>query len=229
MPTQEITVQKAALFIGVNEKYLRGQLRRDRPTGARQDPPRKGGTWLLQRSLVADLADRRGRKILPQQRQPSAPTASVSISSDVSTGEGHRIWSQWVPFAQALTHAPPNPGVYMLRSASSDNADPVYIGMAGERQGKGLRGRLSVYATGKGATSGLGEHALNRALADTSWLRELLLDAEQGMPKSAKELAKAAIARANLEIRWQTLPTGDEARSIERELIRRHRESLWNV
>lgn len=35
--------------------------------------------------------------------------------------------------------------------------------MTGERKGNGLRGRLAIYASGKGASSGLGEHAFDRA------------------------------------------------------------------
>jgi hypothetical protein len=59
------------------------------------------------------------------------------------------------------------PGVYMAREPGGSI---VYVGRAAERAGggkpKGLRGRLSVYVSGKGLASGLGEAVLDRALAD---------------------------------------------------------------
>ena len=73
-------------------------------------------------------------------------------------------WSPWVPFAEALDVAPREPGVYVVREG---RAGPiVYVGMAGERRGSGLRGRLRVYASGKALTSGLGEAVADRAFAD---------------------------------------------------------------
>jgi hypothetical protein len=55
------------------------------------------------------------------------------------------------------------PGVYLARQGDHD--DLVYVGMAGERRGQGIKGRLIVYSRGKAAVSGLGEAALDRALA----------------------------------------------------------------
>ena len=46
----------------------------------------------------------------------------------------------------------------------------VYVGMAGERRGKGIRGRLNVYGSGKALVSGLGEAVMDRALADVDWV-----------------------------------------------------------
>lgn len=106
-------------------------------------------------------------------------------------------WSPWVPFEQALPAAPLLPGVYMARVGA--DGPVVYVGMAGERAGggrpKGLRGRLSVYASGKGVVSGLGEAAMDRALADLGWLRERLAEIERGEAKRAKEWGQAAMAR----------------------------------
>lgn len=71
-------------------------------------------------------------------------------------------WSEWVPFGEATLSAPRSPGVYVVREGGSGAV--IYVGMAGERAGrtaqgkpKGLRGRLSVHASGKAAVSGLGE------------------------------------------------------------------------
>jgi len=62
----------------------------------------------------------------------------------------------------------------------------VYVGMAGERRGQGIRGRLNVYGRGKALVSGLGEAVMDRALANVHWLRERLADVEHGRPARAK-------------------------------------------
>src|SRR3954468_13963412 len=70
-------------------------------------------------------------------------------------------WSRWRPFPDAITDAPRLPGVYLLREPTAHLIR--YVGMAGERVGsgraQGLRGRLAVYRSGKGAVSGFGEAA----------------------------------------------------------------------
>ena len=92
-------------------------------------------------------------------------------------------WSPWVSFVDAVAHAPLSPDVYVARV---DATGPVlYVGMAGARHGRGLRGRLRVYASGKAAVSGLGEAALNRALADPAWLQDRLAELEAGQPRTA--------------------------------------------
>lgn len=48
-------------------------------------------------------------------------------------------------------------------------SEVVYVGMAGERSGKGLRGRPDIYLRGRGAVSAFGEAALDRALSDVAW------------------------------------------------------------
>jgi hypothetical protein len=100
--------------------------------------------------------------------------------------------------------------------------------MAGERKGNALRGRLSIYASGKGAASGLGEHAFDRAFANPKWLQARLDEALAGSPMPAKAAARSAIDHAGLEVRWQTVETRVEALQLECELIREHRTGLWN-
>ena len=55
-------------------------------------------------------------------------------------------WSDWVPFATGVAHAPREPGVYLFRD--TDTGTIRYAGMAGERAGsgrpQGLYGRLGV-------------------------------------------------------------------------------------
>ena len=129
-------------------------------------------------------------------------------------------WSEWVPFVDALTDAPRVPGVYLFRAPGTRHI--IYAGMAGERAGsgvpQGLRGRLRVHLTGKGAVSGFGEAALDRALADPSWVeKQLRLLSEQG-PQRAKVWAANAIQRVSPEVCWATCSNGSSARALERQV-----------
>ena len=49
-------------------------------------------------------------------------------------------WSDWSPFVGAVAAAPKEPGVYMAK----DDSQVVYVGMAAERRGQGIKGRLTV-------------------------------------------------------------------------------------
>jgi hypothetical protein len=118
--------------------------------------------------------------------------------------------------------------VYVFRIADEPETGAVYIGMTGKRKGKGLRGRLSIYARGRCGTSGLGEHAMDRALADPAWLQARLIDALDGRPMRATLAAWSAIDRARLEVRWQTVPTKAEAVALEAQLIAECPSALWN-
>jgi hypothetical protein len=118
------------------------------------------------------------------------------------------MWSEWVPFATALAVAPRQPGVYMAREGSSGGA--VYIGMAGERRGQGIRGRLAIYASGKGLASGLGEAVLDRALADPEWLRSRLNELETSGPRRAKHWGIEAFARGDA----RTVPSREASVSL---------------
>jgi hypothetical protein len=136
-------------------------------------------------------------------------------------------WSAWVPLAVARAEAPTAPGVYLAREGS--DGPIVYVGMAGERRGRGIRDRLNVYSTGKGLVSGLGEAAMDRALADPAWLRERLREVEQGHPMRAKAWGQAALTRADLHICWAV--TGDRlsALALERAVLRTLTNvELWN-
>ncbi len=137
-------------------------------------------------------------------------------------------WSSWVPFADAVAHAPLDPGVYVMRAGATGPV--VYVGMAGERHGRGLRGRLRVYASGKAAVSGLGEAALNRALADLNWLRDRLAELQAGQPRTAKQWARAAIDHWDLYVCWTIAMDRSEAISLERRTLSAlDTTMLWNV
>lgn len=234
-----ISAEEAAVIVGINPKTLRQRLRDERPPGARQIPPQHGGNWFLRPSYVEQLAAQRGRRI----PKPLAPPADPPIPTHLPKVERPRVrraldpavvkpthgtWSEWIPFDDALRIAPRLPGVYMFRIAAEPQRGPVYIGMAGERKGNGLRGRLAIYASGKGAGSGLGEHAFDRALEDPKWLQARLDEALEGRPMRAKAAARSAIDHAGLEVRWQTVETRGLALQLEAQLITEHRAQLWN-
>ena len=136
-------------------------------------------------------------------------------------------WSSWLPFASAVEQAPLLPGVYMARSG--ERGPLVYVGRAGERRGRGVRGRLAVYASGKAMVSGLGEAVTDRALADPLWLRERLAQVDNGRPERATVWARAALARADLHVRWATCPDGGASGLLERQILTVLKEAdLWN-
>lgn len=122
-------------------------------------------------------------------------------------------WSAWVPFERAVIEAPTSPGVYLAREGA--NGAIVYVGMAGERRGSGIRGRLTAYASGRGLVSGLGEAVLDRALADPDWVRDRLDEVQQGRPARAKVWARMAIDRASLHMRWAEALDPHAARDLE--------------
>lgn len=170
-------------------------------------------------------------------QRPEQDTATESIltrHTRVAAYEevrGLADWSPWTDFAEALVEAPRLPGVYLLREPSSLHIR--YVGMAGERRGSGrpmgLYGRLSVYRTGKGAVSGFGEAALDRALADTAWVAAKLQHLQSVGPQRAKDWARDAILRLAPQVCWATCAEQADARHLELQvegLLRPH--GLWN-
>ncbi|MEU8112741.1 hypothetical protein [Micromonospora sp. NPDC048947] len=136
-------------------------------------------------------------------------------------------WSPWTPFELAIQQAPRLPGVYLARQTATGPL--AYVEMAGERRGKGIQGRLTVYHRGKAAVSGLGEAALDRALADVEWLRERVAEVEAGHPRRATAWAQEAIHHADLHISWVSTPDRDTAVTLERRtLAALASASLWN-
>lgn len=146
--------------------------------------------------------------------------------------EGLAAWSPWMPFGEAIEHAPSEPGVYIARELPT--CAIVYVGMAGERAGgsgkpKGVRGRLRVYASGKGLASGLGEAAFDRALADATWLRTRLAEVEGGHVARAKVWGRLALERSQLELSWSTTVDRSAARKLEIEVLTALADAeLWN-
>jgi len=140
-------------------------------------------------------------------------------------------WCPWTPFEEAIPLAPREPGVYLLREPL--NGVIRYVGMAGERAGsgrpQGLYGRLTVYRSGKGAVSGFGEAALDRALADPAWIEQQLRDLRQNGPKRAQDWARDAVVRLGLEVTWSITPDGADARYLETQILTRlQTHGLWN-
>jgi len=143
---------------------------------------------------------------------------------------GEPEWSDWIPFAEAIAAAPKVPGVYMAREG--EHGQIIYIGMAGERRGggspKGIRGRLTTYASGKALASGLGEAVFDRALADADWLRARLASLETDGPLRAKYWGVEAFRRADLHVRWTTTANRASAAELEDRLVREAGGTLWN-
>ncbi|WP_433087488.1 hypothetical protein ACQP1P_16185 [Dactylosporangium sp. CA-052675] len=136
-------------------------------------------------------------------------------------------WSPWLPFDDAALSAPRLPGVYLAREGAE--GELAYVGMAGERRGQGLRGRLTVYRRGKAAVSGLGEAVLDRALADPAFVRQHLNELVAGRPKRAAAWAQDALRRAELYVRWAVTADRATAATLERAVLDALAASpLWN-
>ena len=154
-------------------------------------------------------------------------TSAAAAYAEVADLTG---WSPWLPFADARGVAPREPGVYLLRETTGEIR---YVGMAGERAGsgrpQGLYGRLSVYWSGKGAVSGFGEAALDRALADPKWVEQQLERLRATGPQRAKEWAQQAVLRLGLEVSWAVSADKGDALFLEAQvvaLLRPH--GIWN-
>lgn len=152
-----------------------------------------------------------------KQENPDAATRLDPIAA----------WSPWLPFADAVAAAPRTPGVYTAREGPTGPL--IYVGMAGERNGAGLRGRLRVYGSGKALASGLGEAVFDRALADSAWFEERLAEVRAGSPRRAKLWGRAAFERADLHVRWSETADRVAAVQLERaclDALAGH--DLWN-
>jgi excisionase family DNA binding protein len=232
-----LTAKEAAAYLGLDPKALRQKLRDGYIQGHQV-----GVMWRVEKAaLDAYLA---GTTEAPRQafeaaegpgkRQSvklDAVTAQLESQPPLALSQGNyetlAIWTPWVSFAEAARAIPRLPGVYVARERQTGNI--VYVGMAAERMGNGMRGRLAIYARGRGATSGLGEGAMDRALADPAWLRERLTEAEQGVPLRAKDLARAAVDRADLQMRWSSTADGPSASALEISVLRTFDGlPLWN-
>lgn len=142
-------------------------------------------------------------------------------------------FSDWVSFADALTVAPREPGVYVASVAGYEGS---YVGMAGlrDRRGagspQGIRGRLARYASGKALASGLGEAVFDRALADADWLRDRLEELNEGHPRRASEWGRLAFVRADLQVCWAITSDAESARQLESEVLAalRAQGEPWN-
>lgn len=144
------------------------------------------------------------------------PTAVANLAS----------WSTWQPFtSEFVRQAPTLPGVYLFEQ---DGA-LVYIGRAGERSGSGLKGRLTIYVSGRAPHSGLGNLALERAVQDASWLRERLEEVEAGSSLTVQQWSRLAVERANLRCCWSTTSTTEDSKRLERAVLDALSDvDLWN-
>lgn len=146
-------------------------------------------------------------------------------------------WSNWEQFtAENVARVPPSPGVYLFRQRAGRVTVPavtgsglVYVGRAGERNGRGVRERLRIYVSGRAPHSGLGNLALERALADANWLRSRLARVEAGERMSLQAWARDAVAWADLEFSYAVADDAATAATLEVATIAAlHEHALWN-
>lgn len=149
------------------------------------------------------------------------PMTDISAISDLAE------WTPWLPLTtETVNHAPTTAGVYLVK----DVTRLLYVGSAGERSGKGLQGRLRKYTSGNAPHSGLGYHALERALNDPAWLRARLDDLEAGHLQEVRAWSRLSLTQpANFDVSWATAATEAQARILEHDALARLRGlSLWN-
>jgi hypothetical protein len=91
-----------------------------------------------------------------------------------------------------------------------------------------MQDRLRRYLSGKAAVSGLGAAALDRALADSAWLAQMVHRTETEGPLRAKQWAKAAIVRDDLELAWIVTADGVGVATLEKRLISASTHQLWS-
>jgi hypothetical protein len=126
---------------------------------------------------------------------------------------------------ETVRTAPTTPGVYLLRQADT----LVYVGRAGERSGKGLRGRLTIYVSGRAPHSGLGNLALEHALQDAAWLRARLAEVEAGIRLTVQQWSVLAVHRAQLDVCWASVTDAQQSAELERAALHAlDDEPLWN-
>lgn len=227
-----MTPNDLARELGVDPKRLRAWLRSTWP------PLHPHSRWDLSPEQIAAARLRfTGVAVTPSMNpmegqtsaDPEKPidlgAASAQVSDDLLDDES---WSNWVPMPTALSSAPQLPGVYMARQGGA-GGDIIYVGMAGERRGQGIRGRLAIYGSGKGLASGLGEAVFDRALADADWLEARLAEVRTGQPRRAKEWGRAAFQWAQLDLRWRATADRATALALEVAVLRAlPNEPLWN-
>ncbi|TYL50063.1 hypothetical protein FXB39_10380 [Nocardioides sp. BGMRC 2183] len=143
-------------------------------------------------------------------------------------------WSEWLPFTIAnVATVPRLPGVYLFRRSTTGPSvgaeDIAYVGRAAERRGKGVQERLRIYVTGRAPHSGLGNLALERALADLAWLGARLERVEAGDRMTVQDWARDAVAWASLEFSYATVSDGPASAALESATIAAlHDHNLWN-
>jgi hypothetical protein len=182
------------------------------------DAPQADGREGVDEPVPLDDPDDEGVRV------GEVPAGAVADDTGNVTAGGVE-WSPWTVLAEAVRIATTSPGVYLARVGGSI----VYVGMAGERRGMGVRGRLTVYARGRGAVSGLGEAVLDRALADSEWLTAKLDELRAQGPARAKEWAASAFDREQLDVTWSPTATAKAAEELERQILIELADAvLWN-
>jgi len=164
-----------------------------------------------------------------QMEIPGTPGTKAAFAAVERLGP----WSAWTPIEKSRETAPRKPGVYMARTGR--HGPVIYVGMAGERSGRGtktpqgINGRLSAYLTGQGLGGGLLGRSFDRALSDPAWLRARIADLEAGNRPRAKDWGKAALLPHKLYVRWKVCDDRGSASALEQQCLSLLKEAgLWN-
>lgn len=93
----------------------------------------------------------------------------------------------------------------------------------------GLARTNSVYWSGKGAASGSGEAALDRALADPDWVKQQLKRLRTPGPSRRRSEFATPCSRLNLEASWAVCADKTDALYLEsRAEVLLRPNGLWN-
>lgn len=143
-------------------------------------------------------------------------------------------WTAWQKFTAAnVATVSKAPGVYLFRRSAAwpvaVAGEILYVGRAGERRGKGVQERLRVYVSGRAPHSGLGNLALERALADGDWLRDRLRRVDAGEVMTVQKWARDAVSWADLEFSIASTQDDRSSELLEAATIAALRaHALWN-
>jgi hypothetical protein len=156
---------------------------------------------------------------------PTLPATTGRLAVDVPVSVvALAAWSAWTRFDLLPAAAPRLPGVYLAATTT----ELVYVGMAGDRRGAGLRGRMTAYCTGKAAVLGLGRAVLDRALDDEGFLSRRLAAVAGREWLDAKGWVALAMREAGLSLCWATTVDRDTAVDLEKHVLAAlHEQQLW--
>ena len=240
LPRDQAEIVYEALFrdrVAIERELGFSDLEWGDPTGTRiyryaQAALQDGDSWPASHEWLISCAERFKQVFSPRIGQLEIP-GTTGVAQPFAEVDALGRWSRWTPIDKARDVAPRQPGVYMARTGR--RGPVIYVGMAGERSGRGtkkpqgINGRLSAYLTGQGLGGGLLGLSFDRALRDPVWLRERVGDVEAGKRMRASDWGKAALAPLKLHVRWCECKDAASARELESKCLALLKDAgLWN-